>query len=148
MIKKIQFNNKYVSLYWHFKGVFFLKKWHRLALIDHKTDCNYCWVISRGVFIQPDECSLFPLYARTWCYMWALSGINLPSSEVSVFLTVLNFHDASSVIAFGTSTPCHFSATNVTELWPKPDILYSASSLIWLQWYHIWDDLIRGLQGQ
>lgn len=61
---------------------------------------------------------------------------------------VLNVHDASSVIAFGTSAPCHFSATNVTELWPNPDILYSAPSLIWLQWYHIWADLIRGLQGQ
>lgn len=51
----------------------------------------------------------------------------------SVFLTVLNVHDASSVIAFGTSAPCHCPTTNVTELWPKPDILYSASSLIWLQ---------------
>lgn len=59
----------------------------------------------------------------------------------------LNVRDASWVIAFGTSAPCHFSATNVTELWPNPDILYSAPSLIWLQWYHIWADLIRGLQG-
>lgn len=73
---------------------------------------------------------------------WASSSVSLSSSAVSVFLTVLNVHDASSVIAFGTSAPCHFSATNVTELWPKPYILYSASSLIWLQRYHIWVDLI------
>lgn len=45
----------------------------------------------------------------------------------------LNAPDASWVIAFGTSAACHFSATNVTELWPNPDILYSAPALIWLQ---------------
>lgn len=45
----------------------------------------------------------------------------------------LNAPDASWVIAFGTSAACHFSATNVTELWPTPDILYSAPALIWLQ---------------
>lgn len=45
----------------------------------------------------------------------------------------LNVRDASWVIAFGTSALCHFSATNVTELWPNPDILDSAPSLIWLQ---------------
>lgn len=67
-----------------------------------------------------------------------------PSSAVSLLSPVLNVHDASPVIAFGTSAPCHFSATNVTELWPKHDILYSVASLIWLRWYHIWADLIRG----
>lgn len=37
------------------------------------------------------------------------------------------------VIAFGTSVPCHLCATNVTELRPNPDILYSAPWLIWLE---------------
>lgn len=37
------------------------------------------------------------------------------------------------VIAFGTSVPCHLCATNVTELRPNPDILYSAPRLIWLE---------------
>lgn len=82
-------------------------------------------------------------------HAWAWSSVSLSSSAVGhASSTVLNVHDASSVIAFGTSAPCHFSATNVTELWPNPDILYSAPSLIWLQWYHIWVDLIRGLQAQ
>lgn len=65
--------------------------------------------------------------------------------RLSVYLTVLVVHDAGPLLHFGQSASWHCSGTSVTELWRKFDIVYSASSLIWLRRYHIWDDLIRGL---
>lgn len=61
------------------------------------------------------------------------SSSNITAYSPAVFVISPDVHAYKSVITFGTEVLCHLSARNVTKLWPKPDRLHSAASLMWLQ---------------